>query len=292
MESSAPPKETVAVQPKMLSSPVVTTVKTSSHGNMKDGLFAVARKPARLCDIKTFQTLHNPRVYGMTEWILQYEVARQRQDHYLNELKDLRQLFSGMGRPLHLAPEAPATITPRRFWTPAWHSNVDQGPKSRRKRGWFNTNRSNETCVLFAKDLTPQRRLHRPEFWSASFSTEAPFNGKSNNQRRSDSSASNRYINIVKNYNIGSHSTAGSTSAKGTSLQSIHVSGARRVKLPPIEGSHRKLDRHKTDYEPFERISRRNKLDLTTYLREERERVATQNSIDLSEVRVQATPIP
>ncbi|GFS17851.1 hypothetical protein ElyMa_001506600 [Elysia marginata] len=229
----------------------------------------------------------------MTEWILQYELARQRQDYYLNELRDLRQLFSNMGKPLHSAREP--SKTPKRFWTPAWPSNPTNASKTLAKRGWFH-NKPNEACVLFAKDLSPRRRLQRPEFWSARYSTEVPLssfhssvNTNHSNQGHTNS-ASNRYINIVKNYNSGQYSAAVST-PKG-SLHSIQVSGARRVKLPPIDGGHHSLDRHKTDYEPFERLSRRNKLNLTSFLREERERVATQNSIDLSEVRVQATPIP
>ena len=229
---------------------------------------------------------------SMTEWILQYENARQRQDFYLDQIRDLRQLFSAKQTTLNLA-------TPRRFWAPAWHSKLAYPPEPLAKRDLFS--KPNETCVLFAKDLTPRRRLRRPEFWSGSYSAEVPLssfhsvNRSRGNQRLNNttcnSSASNRYINIVKNYNSGQFSAAGSSSGR-KSLQSMQVNGARRVKLPPIDARHRKLDRHKTDYEPFERISRRNKLNLTNFLREERERVSRQNSIDLSEVRVQATPIP
>ncbi|RUS89264.1 hypothetical protein EGW08_003007 [Elysia chlorotica] len=251
--------------------------------DMKDGLFAVCRASPHVYDVRTFQALHNPRLHSMAEWMLQYESARRRQDLYLDQLKDLRQSFSRRN---------PA---PRRFWPPAVQSGPGhpQPHGGRIHRGRASPPR--ESCVLFAKDLSPRRRLQRPKFWNGGFPTQEPISPvrslsrSHSNQQLGTSTPNNRYINIVKNYNRGQSNAAGSHNGRA-SLHSMAVSGAGRVKLPPID-AHRSLERHKTDYEPFERISRRNKLNLTSFLREERARVSSQNSIDLSEVRVQATPV-
>ncbi|GFN95034.1 hypothetical protein PoB_002154000 [Plakobranchus ocellatus] len=230
-----------SLQPRTVH-PLYGAIDSGPDDQMKNGLFAVCQKPARLCDIKSFQALHNPRLYSMTEWLLQYENARHRQDLYLDELRDLRQLFST--RKLHDTDESSKKT--KRYWTPAWHPIEGYQKQSRLQRVAHPTS---EACVLFSKDIVPKKRLiRRPEYWNGGYPSEVPLSSFQAVSRRlkdrhhgapCNSRSSDRYINI-----------------------------------------------------PLERISRRNKLNLTTFLCNERARVSSQNSVDLSEVRVEATPIP
>ncbi|CAL1546342.1 unnamed protein product [Lymnaea stagnalis] len=92
----------------------------TTDGRMKIGLFAASRQPAKPRDIKSFQILHSPRVYGSAELLLQYESACRQQDQYLQEIKDLWSMF----RSKSASPTSKTLLNdkPRNqkgyFWTP------------------------------------------------------------------------------------------------------------------------------------------------------------------------------
>ncbi|GFR79274.1 hypothetical protein ElyMa_005869700 [Elysia marginata] len=78
-----PGPTTAVVEPKTISpsrARNAVVVDNSPDTDMKDGLFSVSQKPARLCDIKTFQTLHNPRIHSEDDRLVMEQTNGRQRD--------------------------------------------------------------------------------------------------------------------------------------------------------------------------------------------------------------------